>query len=210
MTEKRLMQTLLAAALTASVVGVASVFLLPSVAVAACAGTTALLCATALAAACRRRRPLANEELVEKAAREAETGRKLVIYERTTGLLAHWYLAMRADEECARAARYDAPLALAALEPQEGSNEWALQGLLTEWLAANLRASDLVGYIGNGRFLVLMIQTNEAAAEAVLTRLRNQVANVETGLSVFPADGTSFGELYPAAHKRLRHLHKAA
>jgi hypothetical protein len=42
---------------------------------------------------------------VQKVAEQAEAGRKFVIYERTTGLFAHWYIAMRGEEECNRVAR---------------------------------------------------------------------------------------------------------
>jgi len=209
MTGTKPTRTLLAGALVAFVVGLASAFVLPSAAAAACAGFAALACAAALVSS-RRANSTADDGLVEKAAKEVETGRKLVIYERTTGLFAYWYIAMRTEEECARATRYEMPFALAVVEPAAGSNEWALHGLLSDWLQANTRATDLAGYAGNGRFLVLMVQTNEAAAVAVLERLRSQIANVETGLSVFPTDGASFEELYAAAQSRLACLTEAA
>ncbi|MDI6856767.1 MAG: hypothetical protein QME71_00390 [Dehalococcoidia bacterium] len=209
MTGTRPIRAALAGALVASVVGLASTLLLPSAAAAACAGFAALACAIASALTWRRH-SAAGDGLVEKAAKEAETGRKLVIYERTTGLFAYWYMAMRTEEECARATRYEMPFALAVVEPATGSNEWALHGLLSDWLQANTRATDLAGYAGNGRFLVLMVQTNEAAAVAVLERLRSQIANVEAGISVFPTDGASFAELYATAQSRLAGLTEAA
>lgn len=209
MTGMKSTRTLLAGTLVASVLALASALLMPPTVAAACAGFAALACAAALVST-RRANPKAEDGLVAKAASEAETGRKLVIYERTTGLFAYWYIAMRTEEECARAARYEMPFALAVVEPAAGSNEWALHGLLSDWLQANTRATDLASYAGNGRFLVLMVQTNEAAAVAVLERLRSQIANVETGLSVFPADGASFEELYAAAQSRLARLTEAA
>lgn len=93
------------------------------------AGTGALLVGTAVAMRFRDRSS-DRRRLVDKAVQQAAEGRKLAIYERTTGLLAYWYLVMRGEEECARAARYKRPLSLLLIEPSPESNDWAVGGQL--------------------------------------------------------------------------------
>lgn len=151
-----------------------------------------------------RRKSSGIEALVEKAAKEAETGRKLAIYERTTGLLAYWYVAVRCNEECERAARYKRPLAFLVVEPSPGKDDWATQGALIEWLRNGLRSTDIVGFCGNGRFIALMPETERTAAQGAIQRLRAQVPSVDTAMAGFPEDGNTFDELYESALQKLR------
>ena len=51
-------------------------------------------------------------DLERKLTRQVEAGRKLVIYDQETGLLASWYLALRCEEECYRSRRYGRSLSL--------------------------------------------------------------------------------------------------
>jgi hypothetical protein len=157
-----------------------------------------------------RRKSSGIEALVERAAKEAETGRKLAIYERTTGLLAYWYVAVRCNEECERAARYKRPMVFLVVEPSPGKDDWATQGALTEWLRNGLRVIDIVGYCGNGRFIALMPETERTAAQGVIERLRAQVPAADTAMAGFPEDGSNFDELYASALQKLRGLSESA
>lgn len=143
--------------------------------------------------------PRTSTAVLEKAAQHAEEGRKLVIYERETGLFAHWYITLRCDEEAYRANRYDQPLTVVAIEPGPNSDTWALQKQIADWLRRELRKADLAAYVGNGRYVVLMPQVGESAAGKVAARLRRDLEGVETGLASYPNDGSTFDELAAAA-----------
>lgn len=151
-----------------------------------------------------KRRSKINQTFVEKAAEHAESGRKLVIYERETGLFAHWYIMLRCDEECYRARRYNHNLAVVVLEPARGNDEpWVAQDLLANWLRRQLRKADLASYVGNGSYVVLMPESTADVARAVVDRLRTEVEGIEVGLSSFPDDGQTFDELLSAARRHL-------
>jgi GGDEF domain-containing protein len=160
--------------------------------------------------AIQARRPASRPEFLAQAIRQADTGRRLVIYERETGLFAHWYVELRCDEEWERAQRYDWPLTLLVVEPKPGSDAPAVQLELSGWLLRNLRGSDVAGYFGNGRFAVLMPQTDSDAAGLVVARLREAVRDIEVGLSNPPADGNNLQELTLAASQRLHESEAAA
>jgi GGDEF domain-containing protein len=176
---------------------------------AALAAVSAVLILSGLLADTRRGSP-ANEALVLKMAESAEAGRRLAIYERETGLLAHWYLSLRGKEECDRAARYNRPLTLLLVEPARESNTWAVQGQLAGWLKSKVRSVDTAGYLGNGRFVLLMAETDIAAAMRVIACLQDDIAEVQTGLSAFGADGVTFDNMYAAAWQTLGKSSKQA
>lgn len=141
---------------------------------------------------------------------QIEEGRKLAIYDRETGLYAFWYLALRGGDECNRAQRYDWPLTLAVVQIEAGENAWALQGVVTDWLRLQMRDVDITGYAGNGRFVVLMPNTDAAGAETLLSRLDRDVRDVALAFSGSPADGADFESLYAVAQARLLEAHKAS
>jgi hypothetical protein len=145
----------------------------------------------------------ADDEKLRKAADYAETGRRLAIYERETGLLAHWYVTLRAREECERAVRYRRPMAILIAEIAAASDPKTVQEQLPEWLRQRFRAVDIIGYLGNGRYIVLMPETDLTPAQKAAGRLLSGLDGVDIGLSGVPVDGTSFDELYAVAVKRL-------
>ena len=140
---------------------------------------------------------------VERLSHQVEKVRQLAIYEKETGLYAYWYLILRGDDECNRARRYGTPLTLSIIEGDGGEKPWAMQDMLTNWLRSHLRDVDITGYIGNGRFVVVMTNTDVPAAQTILRRLQTEVGEVIVAVSSAPEDGDSFETLYAAAHARL-------
>lgn len=150
-----------------------------------------------------RQRPSAGEALVQQAMDRADLGRKLVIYERETGLFAHWYIALRCDEECQRASRYQHQFTLISVEPAPESDAWTVQEAIAAWLRDHVRETDLAAYVGNAGYVLLMPETPIAGAEIVADRLRADVDGVEVGVASSPEDATDFEGLLAAARSRL-------
>jgi hypothetical protein len=148
--------------------------------------------------------PAPPARLIEKVTEQAESGRRLVIYERETGLFAHWYLALRGQEECTRAARYDRSLSLVVIEPLSPDNAWGIKDELASWIGHNLRACDVAAYFGNGRYVVIMPETAGDGVAHVIDRIRTEIAGVEAVIADFGADGTTYEALYTTASERLR------
>ena len=144
-----------------------------------------------------------RDALVQMLAEKSEADRKAVIYDRDTGLFTHWYIALRGEEECNRAARYGRPLTLLAVEPTPESDAWLDYRSIALWLRHQLRAVDVAGYLGNTRFVVIMPETAIEAAQNAAARLRSEFAEAQTGLSTSPEDGDTFGQLYAIARERL-------
>lgn len=148
-------------------------------------------------------RPRSNAVLMGKVAQQVEHGRKLVIYERDTGLYAQWYVTLRGDEECIRAQRYGHPLSILVIEPRTDTNSAPLSGALATWLATRTRATDIVGYLGNGRHVVIMPETAPDKASVFNARMLADAPPARLALAEYPADGATFEELYAAAATRL-------
>lgn len=144
------------------------------------------------------------------ATKQVEVGRRLAIYERDTGLLAHWYLELRCDEECYRAERYSRPFSFLVVEPSPSSQEWETSEELREWLTANARKSDIVGYLGNGRYVLLLPEADVEGAKELTLRMQLDVPLAEFGISCLPQDGRSFTHLLAAAERRLGRIEDAA
>ncbi len=150
-----------------------------------------------------RQRPSADVALLEQAVGRADVGRKLVIYERETGLFAHWYIALRCDEECQRATRYQHNFTLITVEPSPESDAWTVQEAIATWLREHLRTTDLAAYVGNAGYVVLMPETPTAGAEVVAGRLRSGVEGAQVGVASSPEDAGDFEQLLAAARNRL-------
>lgn len=159
--------------------------------------------AIATAVAGKGRRLPDNSGVVDRAVEQAQAGRRLAFYDRETGFFAHWYLTLRCEEEAYRAERYSRPLTVVVVEPSAWADSWLLHGQLTDWLRRNLRASDIVGYLGNARFVVLMPEAERAAVDGVVARLRTDLEGVEAGVSRFPDDGRDCEQLVAAAAAQL-------
>ncbi len=76
---------------------------------------------------------------------------------------------------------------------------WLIVGRLADRLRRNTRASDIVGHLGRGSFVVMMPETDFDGAALVAERLRRAVPEAETNISCYPQDGESFEELLAAA-----------
>lgn len=172
---------------------------------AAGAGACLLAAASAGAALALERQPAqtADEALLNKVTSQIDQNRKLVIYERETGLLAHWYLTLRGEEECSRAQRYTHPLALLVTEPSVSSNGAVVGDQLADWLRRHLRNADLAGYLGHGRYAVVMPETGAEGAVTVERRLRDGVPDADVALAHYPDDGSGYDDIYGVAAARL-------
>lgn len=149
------------------------------------------------------KKPKTNSALLERARSQAEQGRKLAIYDREMGHLAYWYLELRCGEECDRAKRYGYPLSVLVLEPGSSNEGWTVCEALSAWLTRNARSSDSIGYLGNGRFVLLMPYTDERGCNEFLSRLSAELRDVEYGVSSFPEDGLTLDALTAGAVQRL-------
>ncbi len=162
------------------------------------------------AAAWQQRRESARhaiiEEMVGAATSNAVTGRQLAIFERDTQLFAYWYVELRGVEECDRAVRYSRDLAIAVIEPTPGPDEHAVSKALATWLRAHKRNTDIVGYFGNGRYLVIMPETPAAQVAGFVQRIYRDVPHADIGIGAFPRDGQTYDALYTAAVSRLGQL----
>lgn len=207
-TDARARTALLILAAVTSLLGL----LISPIAAAGAAAVPAALTVVAILLVLRleRREVPADRQLLTKVSRQADQGRKLVIYERETGLFAHWYLVLRCEEECKRAVRYERPLTLLLVEPASETGAWDVNDAIVNWLRRQLRAADLPGYLGNARYVVLMPETTPAHAKRMCKRLLRDVAGSEVALSCFPQDGSTYEELYEAARDKLAAARQAA
>ena len=144
-----------------------------------------------------------NSTLLQQALERVEAGRKLVIYERDTGLFAYWFISLRCEEECYRALRYGRPLSVAVIEPAPDTESWEATDRITKTLQEHLRKADLAGYLGNGRFVMVLPETDRAGALLFVERVRGFVPDIQAGVSGCPEDGRTFSELYETAAARL-------
>ena len=144
-----------------------------------------------------------EKRAIEKVMHQVDKGRKLVIYERDTGLFAHWYVELRGNEECDRARRYGRELAVAVIEPNRERDAWEMQERMRDWLRDGVRHTDITGYLGNGRYVVIMPEADREAAEAAIGRMKAQDLATDAGLAFFPEDGESFEALYRTASAQL-------
>ncbi len=148
----------------------------------------------------RATRPAPERGQIEKFINQ---GRKFAIYEGNTGLFAHWYMELRGKEECDRAKRYGRGLAFLVVEPVRSDDEWAMQHALQVWFSSALRQSDVAGYLGNGRYLIIMPEADAESATHVIRRLRNEGYATDVGLSCLGDDGDTYDQLYKAAAAQL-------
>jgi hypothetical protein len=145
-------------------------------------------------------RPAPERSQIEKFVNQ---GRKLTIYEHQSGLFSHWYMELRGKEECDRAQRYNRELAFLVVEPIRSEDEWATMRALQIWFGSELRHSDVAGYLGNGRYLIIMPEADGESATHLIRRLKLEGYATDVGLSVFPLDGKTYDELYKAASAQL-------
>lgn len=139
-----------------------------------------------------------------------------------TGLLNRRSIERALHRELTRAARHHLPLAvvfvdvdgLSTINNTHGhrAGDAALR-LVATCLKIGLRPYDAAGRWGGDEFVVLLPQTDEAGATAVVHRLKavdtalatalNFPVGVSCGVAVYPADGVSAEELLAAADHRM-------
>lgn len=96
--------------------------------------------------------------------------RRLADSDHLTGLHNGRYLEERLRREIARARRYDRRLALVVFDAEEGGGaDVAAAG---ERLGAAVRATDIAGHLGEGRFAVILPEAGEADAERLHRRVQ--------------------------------------
>jgi GGDEF domain-containing protein len=143
-----------------------------------------------------------RDALIKKATREAESGRRLAMYDRETGLYAHWYLAQRFEEEAKRSERYSRPLSVILVEVRS-DDAYRVQDEVRNWIAKSLRSTDMATHLGAGRYLALLTETPLTDAAAIAARLAESFPkNIAIGLGFCPDDGTSLEEVQTVAQRR--------
>jgi GGDEF domain-containing protein len=124
------------------------------------------------------------------------------MYDRETGLYAHWYLARRFEEEAKRSERYSRPLSVIAMEVR-GEDAYRVQAEVRDWLDRCLRSTDLASHLGGGRYLALLTETVLEDAAAIAARLAERFpGNVEIGIGCFPEDGGKLEDVQKVAERR--------
>ena len=71
------------------------------------------------------------------------------------------------------------------------------------WLREGMRHTDIAGYLGNGRYVVIMPEADQAAAETAIARMKAEGIATDAGLAYFPEGGETFEALYRAASAQL-------
>ena len=110
-----------------------------------------------------------HDSLIEKAALEAESGRRLAMFDRQTGLFAYWYLQRRFEEEAQRAERYSTPLTVMLIEVKTDEG-FRTRDEVTAWLQHELRSTDLASHLGDGRYLAVLTETGHEVASSIAAR----------------------------------------
>jgi diguanylate cyclase (GGDEF)-like protein len=137
-----------------------------------------------------------------------------------TRLLNHQAFSDGFESELRRAHRYGHGLSLVYLDIDDFKQINDTRGhpegdrVLREvarLLGEGLRSSDLAGRMGGDEFAVGLIESDAAAADAFLTRLRKRIGGsdlpedfaISAGSAHFPSDGPSTDELFRLADARL-------
>ena len=104
------------------------------------------------------------------------------------GMVSSFYLTLRCSEEAYRAHRYGRPLALLLVEAKSGPVSVQLEKRLQSWLRGNMRATDVGAYLGEGRYALLLPETDEAGARGLEARLRSEFPAVRASIRLHPWD----------------------
>jgi len=110
-----------------------------------------------------------RQRLIEKATTEATTGRRLAIYDRPSGLYAAWYIEQRFAEEAKRSKRFNHPMSAMLVETSVNVM-FHQANPMGQWLQKNVRGCDLAAGLPDGRYLLLMPETDAAGADILALR----------------------------------------
>jgi hypothetical protein len=86
---------------------------------------------------------------------------------------------------------------------ESGRADWAIKSEIGRWFQTELRATDIAGYVGNGRYVILAREADSLAIARLVTRLREKVEHIDVGSNAFPEDGVRFQPLWRRATSRL-------
>ncbi len=143
-----------------------------------------------------------HDAIMDKASREVESGRRLAMFDRQTGLYAYWYLVRRFEEEARRAERYTRPLTAMLIEVMQ-HEAYRIQDEVTAWLEQELRGTDLASHLGDGRYIVMLTETALADGAALAARMAERFPRtLAIGLGCCPEDGAKLDEVKKAAERR--------
>jgi GGDEF domain-containing protein len=124
------------------------------------------------------------------------------MYDRETGLFAHWYVSRRFDEEARRAERYNCSLSVILIEVR-ADEAYRTQDGIRAWMDTSLRSTDLATHLGAGRYLAMLTETVLDDAAAIAARVaENFPQDVAIGLACFPDDGATLEEVQKVAERR--------
>ena len=126
--------------------------------------------------------------LLRRARRESPAGR-----DAGTGLLGSALFAALLRREFERAARYRRPLAMVALSSDHPAGDAEEPRRLADGLRGMVRDCDTLAFLGEGRFALLLPETDAGGAMAAAARLRvvaaTPGADASAGIASFPTRG---------------------
>jgi RNA polymerase sigma-B factor len=133
-----------------------------------------------------------------------------------TGVYSGMYLHLRVKEEIARAQRYPTNFTLMLVNVKGGEDDRHTLTSIGRWLRDSTRVVDLVAYLGDGSFALLLPHTGREARvlgerlchtasrkERVPFAEPSTILNLNVGFSVFPIDGAMADILFKRAHLAL-------
>lgn len=100
--------------------------------------------------------------------------------------------ANRIAEELERAKRFDLGLSMVLIDPTSATvpQDEATLDRIAAAVRHELRGSDLLGVLGDGRIAALLVHTNAAGLTSVMSRLRRRIADLMCALGLpFPSLG---------------------
>ncbi len=127
----------------------------------------------------------ANQELEREVARRTAQLEQLMLTDPLTGIGNRRFICARLEEELARAQRYDLPVSVVFIDVDyfKGVNDTYGHGIgdlvlqtVSRCIQASIRSNDQCARFGGEEFILLLVQTDLAAACAVANRLRELIA----------------------------------
>ena len=100
-----------------------------------------------------------------------------------------------------RAIRYKHPLTLVLVEAV-GEDYLNTAGELVHWFNAKGRRTDLRAQLGDGSFVVLLVETDVDGAVKLARRLERAIPRIQTAVSSHPYEGGNFDQLLAAAQSQ--------
>jgi hypothetical protein len=77
------------------------------------------------------------------------------------------------------------------------------QDELTPWLFREMRSTDIASHLGDGRYLVILTETELGDGAATAARMAERFSgSLAIGLGCFPEDGATLDEVKDAAQRR--------